>query len=59
MDILSITNVLVLGNDETEILSLQQSLDSYGYQLFFSFRDSEESGKLTDRVFSRCGIDSN
>ncbi|MDO9306169.1 MAG: transcriptional regulator, partial [Sulfuricurvum sp.] len=36
MDILSITNVLILGNDETEISSLQQSLDSYGYQLSFS-----------------------
>ena len=36
MDILSITNVLVVGSNETEILSLQQSLDCYGYQLFFS-----------------------
>lgn len=35
MDIFSITNVLVLGNDETEILSLQQSLDCYGYRLSF------------------------
>lgn len=46
MKIFSIINVLLLGNDETEILSLQQSLDCYGYQFFFSSGATKELKSL-------------
>ncbi len=42
MDISGITTVLIIGDEEAEGLPLQHSLESYGYQLFFSSKITKE-----------------